>query len=100
MVFATRETTRGLVVNIAPISTRQYDPKQMIALPAVVTAHLGLDSRSVIVTSEYNAFIWIGPDVFPRDNGDVFYGAMPARLFEHARDQLIANRRNLVVRTQ
>jgi hypothetical protein len=62
--------------------------------------HLGLDARSVIVTSEYNTFVWIGPDVFPRADGLVHYGKVPERLHDMVRKAAIAKRAANIVRTE
>lgn len=61
---------------------------------------LGLDVRSIIVTSEYNMFVWIGPDVFPRADGLVHYGKLPERLHNKVSNAVIANRVRNIVRTQ
>jgi hypothetical protein len=92
LVLGTRETAKGLVVHIAPITTRRLDPANSLAILPAVIRHLSLYDRSMIVTSEYNSFVWIGPDVFPRADGLVYYGKVPERLFEAARNAALAKR--------
>ena len=99
LVLAVRETAKGLVVHIAPITTQRLDPDNLIAIPQAVIHHLGLDDRSIIVTSEYNTFLWIGPDVFPRSDGLVTYGKVPEKLHDRVRDAAIAKRARNIVRT-
>jgi hypothetical protein len=100
LVLGTRETAKGLVVHIAPITTRRPDPANSLAVPPAVIRHLGLDDRSMIVTSEYNSVVWIGPDVFPRTDGMVHYGKVPERLFEAARNAALAKRARNVRRSE
>jgi hypothetical protein len=63
-------------------------------LPNAVKAHLGLDEeRSWIVTTEFNSFLWPGPDLRPRPGVEpprFDYGMLPPRLFAHLRDKLLA----------
>ncbi len=72
----------------------------MLSIPPRVIEHLKLDPRSIVVTSEYNSFVWIGPDVFPRSDGTVFYGRAPQRLHEQARSAALAKRAKQILRTQ
>jgi len=57
-----------------------------IEVPPFVKQHLGLDeARSWIVISEYNEFIWPGPDLRPapgHPDGSIAYGPLPQSLFE------------------
>jgi hypothetical protein len=99
-VLGTRNTAKGLVVHIAAITTRLLDPENSIIIPAAVIKHLKLDDRSVIVTSEYNSFVWIGPDVFPRQDGHIYYGKVPERLHDQARNAAIAKRAANIVRSE
>ncbi len=92
LVLGTLETAKGLVVHVAPITTHRLDAANSLAIAPAVIRHLGLDDRSMIVTSEYNSFVWIGPDVFPRSDGLVHYGKVPERLFEIARDAALDKR--------
>jgi hypothetical protein len=99
-VLATRDTAKGLVVHIAPITTQQFANADCVAIPERVISHLGLDARSVIISSEYNTFVWIGPDVFPRADGLVHYGKVPERLHGLVRDAAIAKRARNIVRSE
>lgn len=70
------------------------DPTVAIELPAITKERLGLDSeRSWIVVSELNEFVWPGPDLRPRVNGDlstIAYGSLPPGLFRIVRDRYLA----------
>jgi hypothetical protein len=65
-----------------------------IELPAPVKRRLGLDDlRSWIVVSEYNEFLWPGPDLRRApgaDEGSVAYGMLPPSLFAAVRQALLA----------
>jgi hypothetical protein len=99
LVLAVRDSAKGLIVHIAPITTRRLDPENSVTIPDAVIRHLGIDSRSLIVTSEYNSFLWIGPDVFPRSDGLVHYGKVPERLHTMVRNAAIAKRAKNIVRS-
>lgn len=99
LVVGTRRSAKGLVVHIAPVTTQHLDPENCEAIPSRVIDHLGLDSRSIIVTAEYNTFVWIGPDVFPRSDGLVHYGKVPERLHDRVRNAMLAKRAANIVRT-
>lgn len=91
-MLAVRDSAKGLIVHIAPITTQYFADADHVAIPEPVVRHLALDARSIIVTSEYNTFVWIGPDVFPRADGLVHYGKVPERLQEQVRNAAIAKR--------
>jgi hypothetical protein len=56
-----------------------------VELPLATKRRLGLDDqRSWIVTSEYNRFIWPGPDIRPDASGEVVIGLLPSSLIERA----------------
>jgi hypothetical protein len=65
-----------------------------VEIPAVVKARLGLDElRSWIVISEYNEFVWPGPDLRrapDSDDSSVAYGVLPTGLFAAIRQALLA----------
>ncbi|HEY2356074.1 MAG TPA: growth inhibitor PemK [Phenylobacterium sp.] len=65
-----------------------------IELPPAVKRRLGLDElRSWIVVSEYNEFLWPGPDLRRAHGGDdssVAYGMLPPALFAAVRQALLA----------
>jgi hypothetical protein len=86
----------GLVeTTVAPIThTEPKPPSEGIEIPATVKRHLGLDhSRSWIVVSDLNVFIWPGFDVYPVPNsarGTFTYGFLPPALFETIRMRVVA----------
>lgn len=81
----------GLSVITAPITTRHFDPEQLVALPDRVARHLGLDRGCGVVCNDLNRFIWVGTDVRIRPDGTPYYGQVPAALFEDVRRRVIAN---------
>jgi hypothetical protein len=60
-----------------------------VAIPEFVKQRLGMDkARSWIVVSEYNDFVWPGPDLRPVPgdaDGSIVYGLLPRSLFEQVR---------------
>jgi hypothetical protein len=66
-----------------------------IEIPAAVKQRLGMDEApSWIVVTEYNEFVWPGPDLRPIPDsvdGSVAYGLLPPRLFEAVRNALLEN---------
>jgi len=100
LVLAANETAKGYVVHLVPITTQSFPDAQSLPMPPRVAEYLTLDARSIIVTSEYNTFVWIGPDVFARSDGQTHYGQVPERLHERARTAAIAQRAKQIVRTQ
>ncbi len=84
--------TRVLVL---PITHSPPDhPNLAVEIPAKVKQRLQLDdARSWIVLSEWNEFIWPGPDLrrLPgADDSTVAYGILPPGLFAAIRDQFLA----------
>jgi hypothetical protein len=69
-------------------------PEYAIELPPRVKAHLRLDAeRSWVVLSEWNEFVWPGPDLRRAPGGDersVAYGMLPPGLFAAIRDRFLA----------
>jgi len=65
-----------------------------VEIPTAVKRRLGLDSaRSWIVLSEWNEFIWPGPDLRPMQGAQgpsIAYGMLPPGLFASVRDQFVA----------
>ena len=65
-----------------------------VEIPAQVKERLRLDAeRSWVVLSEWNEFIWPGPDLRRAPGGDdnsVAYGMLPPRLFATIRDRFLA----------
>ena len=90
-ILAQEEQTILLVV---PITHRPIASGDGVEVPPAVKRHLGLDDeRSWIVTTQVNRFIWPGPDVRPtKGQSSPHYGAIPAKLFEQARLQIMAHR--------
>jgi len=60
-----------------------------IEIPAFVKQRLRMDEQpSWIVISEYNDFVWPGPDLRPAPgdaDGSIAYGSLPRSLFEQVR---------------
>ena len=97
--------TRVLVL---PITHSPPDHASLaVELPAAVKRRLQLDDeRSWVVLSEWNEFVWPGPDLRRLPNGDdgtVAYGMLPPALFANIRDRFraLAQRRGAkpVIRT-
>jgi hypothetical protein len=65
-----------------------------VEIPAKVKQRLELDdARSWVVLSEWNEFIWPGPDLRRLPGADDFsvaYGMLPPRLFAAIRDRFLA----------
>ncbi len=83
--------TRVLVL---PITHSPPDQStRTIEIPLKVKQRLRLDAdRSWIVVSEWNEFIWPGPDLRRLPNSDdstVAYGMLPPGLFAVIRDELV-----------
>jgi glyoxylase-like metal-dependent hydrolase (beta-lactamase superfamily II) len=90
--------TRVLVL---PITHSPPDHASLaVEIPAKVKARLGLDdTRSWVVLSEWNEFIWPGPDLrrLPAaPDSSVAYGMIPPGLFATIRERFLAivNARN------
>jgi len=84
--------TRVLVLPVTHSPPAQ--PALAVEIPAPVKARLRLDAeRSWVVLSEWNEFIWPGPDVRHAPGGDassVAYGMLPPGLFAIIRDRFLA----------
>jgi hypothetical protein len=65
-----------------------------VEIPPRVKERLRLDAqRSWVVLSEWNEFIWPGPDLRRApggDDGSIAYGMLPPRLFATIRDRFLA----------
>jgi PemK-like, MazF-like toxin of type II toxin-antitoxin system len=84
--------TRVLVL---PITHRSPDhPDLAVEIPTAVKDRLGLDRvRSWIMLSEWNEFVWPGPDLrrLPgASDSSVAYGMMPPKLFSTIRERFLA----------
>ena len=79
---------------VAPVTHREPPRGEGVLIPAAVKRQLGLDDEpSWIVTTELNRFIWPGPDIRLAKGADSpVYGAIPARLFEAVRRQILGHR--------
>jgi hypothetical protein len=109
-IVAALQNENGITrVLVLPVTHAPPDAETAaIEIPAFVKKRLGLDEeRSWIVISEYNDFIWPGPDLRPTPGdlgGSVVYGFLPARLFETVRrawlDLAVARRTRRIVRTE
>jgi hypothetical protein len=91
LVLAATPVATGLRIITAPITSKQYDPANTIALPPRVAQHLKLDPGCRVVCNDLNRFIWVGPDVRATSGGTPYYGQIPARLFEEIRGRVLAN---------
>jgi hypothetical protein len=80
---------------VLPVTHRPPEqPALAVEIPALVKARLRLDAeRSWVVLSEWNEFVWPGPDVRRAPGGDassVAYGMLPPGLFATIRDRFLA----------
>jgi len=84
--------TRVLVLPIT--HTPPDHPALAVEIPAAVKRRLQLDeARSWVVLSEWNEFVWPGPDLrrLPGANdASVAYGMLPPALFATIRDKFLA----------
>lgn len=89
--------TRVLVLPIT--HTPPENPSLAVEIPQAVKARLQLDdARSWVVLSEWNDFVWPGPDLrrLPGANdASVAYGMLPPGLFAAIRESFLA-----IVRTR
>src|SRR5436190_20154696 len=90
-IVVARRIVRGrTVVTVVPVShSAPADKNTAIEIPADLKRHLGLDSsRSWIVLTEVNEFLWPGPDLRPISrgkSGEFVYGVLPPAFFRQAR---------------
>lgn len=84
--------TRVLVLPVTHSPPTQ--PALAMEIPAPVKERLRLDAdRSWVVLSEWNEFIWPGPDLRRAPGGDessVVYGTLPSGPFAIIRDRFLA----------
>jgi hypothetical protein len=96
IVAALRVDENGDIrVLVLPITHSPPDhPALAVELPAKVKNRLQLDdARSWIVLSEWNEFVWPGPDlrrVSGATDASVAYGMLPPGLFATIRDRFLA----------
>jgi hypothetical protein len=85
-------TTRVLVLPVthAPPS----NPNHAVEIPALIKRQLKLDDvPSWVVLTEWNEFVWPGPDLrrLPGvDNASFAYGILPRNFFNTIRDRFLA----------
>jgi hypothetical protein len=94
IVAAIRNEAGATRVLVLPVThTPPADLRAAIEMPLKVKQRLGLDSdRSWIVLSEWNEFVWPGPDLRRTPGGDdssVAYGMLPPGLFRAMREGLL-----------
>lgn len=83
------------IVRVLPIThSAPANPDDALEIPAPTKQRLGLDAeRSWVVLTEANDFLWPGPDLRPRVNGDpasVLYGLLPLAFMKVLRERLSA----------
>jgi hypothetical protein len=78
------------IAYVLPIThTPPLNDEDGIEIPAATKQRLRLDAqRSWIITTEFNQFIWPGPDLRPTHSGDYLYGYLPERLMRLVLDQV------------
>ncbi len=84
--------TRVLVLPVT--HSPPYHASQAVEIPTSIKQRLNLDdARSWIVVSEWNEFVWPGPDLRRLPNSDdssVTYGMLPSGLFAEIREAFLA----------
>lgn len=94
IVVARRVAEDKTVVTVVPVThSPPPDLQAAIEMPPRLKAHLGLDDQpSWIVLSEYNEFLWPGPDLRPvsAKGGAFVYGVLPPGFFYRMREKLLA----------
>ena len=96
IVTALRMSEDGAIrIVVLPVThSSPADPASAIEIPFLTKVRLGLDSeRSWVVLSEWNEFIWPGPDLrrVPGSGNDtVAYGFLPPKLFVEIRERFLA----------
>jgi mRNA-degrading endonuclease toxin of MazEF toxin-antitoxin module len=95
IVLKTQARKGWTIVWVAPVThSAPNTPDDGIEIPSSVKAALKLDrSRSWIVCTEINEFLWPGFDVqtIPGRRGQYTYGFLPPGLFRAVRDRILAN---------
>ncbi|MES9880132.1 MAG: hypothetical protein ABW185_04545 [Sedimenticola sp.] len=94
IVLSVRNDEGEQIVTLVPIThTQPSNPEVAIEVPQPTKQRLGLgDERSWIVLSEYNQFVWPGPDLrpIPRSHNDQYhYGFLPPKLFDQLKKKLL-----------
>lgn len=94
IVVARRVAEDKTIVTVVPVThSPPPDLQAAIEMPPRLKTHLGLDHQpSWIVLSEYNEFLWPGPDLrpVPSAKGNSFaYGVLPPGFFNRMREKLL-----------
>jgi hypothetical protein len=98
-----RQADETTIVTVLPIThSSPGDPAGAVEIPAAVKRHLGFDdSRSWVIVSEGNEFVWPGYDLRKIGRGDRYdYGFLPPRLFKQVLDAFMAWHRTKKVQNQ
>jgi hypothetical protein len=104
IILSVRNEEGEQIVSVVPIThTQPADPDAAIEIPRRTKQRLGLDDdRSWVVLSEYNRFVWPGPDLRPisRTNNDQYdYGFLPPKLFDQLKIKMLEQIKKQQVRT-
>jgi hypothetical protein len=89
------DETGSIRVLVLPVTHSPPEhPSLVVEIPATVKQRLRLDeARSWVVLTEWNEFVWPGPDLrrLPdADDASVAYGMLPPALFATIRDRFLA----------
>jgi len=92
------------IVRVLPVThSVPSKPDEALEIPLLTKQRLGLDSeRSWVVLTEANDFIWPGPDLRPKTNGDlnsVVYGMLPPGFLKILKERLVARWRATAPKT-
>jgi len=96
IIAAIRADEAGVTRVLAlPITHREpSDERLAVEIPAKVKSRLRLDeARSWVILSEWNEFVWPGPDLRRLPGADdlsIAYGMLPPRLFATIRERFVA----------
>ena len=95
IITAIRSEAGDLRIVALPVTHNAPDVSDLaVEIPLKVKQRLGLDdARSWIVISEWNEFVWPGPDLrrtTGADDSSVAYGFLPPALFRLVRERFLA----------
>jgi hypothetical protein len=104
IILSVRNDDGERIVSVVPIThSPPADPDAAIEIPQRTKQRLGLDDeRSWVVLSEYNKFVWPGPDLRPisRTKNDQYdYGFLPPKLFDQLKMKMLEQIKKQQVRT-
>jgi hypothetical protein len=104
IILSVRNDDGERIVSVVPIThSPPADPDAAIEIPQRTKQRLGLDDeRSWVVLSEYNKFVWPGPDLRPisRTKNDQYdYGFLPPKLFDLLKMKMLEQIKKQQVRT-